>query len=190
MTQIDWLLSHGFNEEGISYCIYGDNTYAIKEYLKNEGCKYDPVFKWHAAMPVNLPEGYGYVEINYRDYMEWDNGVNTMLYYEDTNARFDRLIQEAMGPSTSEYYDGEVGDRVQNLTAVYKSHRGYQGMYGYTNIYTFNSGDYVLVWFTTTTIEAKLEDAVDISFTIKDFEEFRGVKTTKITRAKIKVIGG
>lgn len=189
MTQIDWLLSKGFNEEGYTYCIYGDDTYSIKDWLKQKGCKYDPVFKWHTAVPFELPVGFNTVKLHYKNFMDWDSYLNSMLYYEDAKAKYEEIIQRIKGPSTSVFFDGDAGERYTNITAIYKSHRGFMGNYGYTNIYTFEAEDAVLVWFTASTLDYEAGTAVNLDFTIKGFEVYRGVNTTLITRAKVTEIG-
>ena len=189
MTQVDWLLSKGFNEEGYTYCIYGDDTYSIKEWLKQKGCKYDPVFKWHTDTPFDLPEGYKTVALHYSNFMAWDKYLNSMLYFEDAKAKYEKVIQELKGPSTSVFFDGAAGERYSGITAVYKSHRGFMGNYGYTNIYTFESEDTVLVWFTTSELNLEPGVAVNLDFTLKGFEVYRGVNTTLIIRAKVTQIG-
>ena len=185
MTKAEWFKAHGFDEEGLSLCVFGDDTYAIKDWLKEQGFKFDPLFKWHGPEYVELPVGYHTFVIDYKDYMEWDSNFGTMMFYEDAKSKMEEHFQRLQGPSTAEYYPGIEGERVHNITAIYKSRRGFEGMYGYTNIFTFEAGSAVLVWFTATNIELKPGTAVDLSFTIKKFEEFRGVKTTQITRAKV-----
>ena len=187
ISKVDWLASHGFNADGLTYCIFGD-TYAIKDWLKDNGCKFDPVFKWHSPEPLDLPVGYGMFCISYVDYMKWEEASSSLLFYEDAKAKFEKKESEFIKVPVSNYYNAEIGERVRNITATFKSSRGFMGKFGYTNIYTFNSGDAVLVWFTATELDMELGTAVDLTFTIKGFEEFRGVKTTKITRAKIKRI--
>lgn len=188
ITKKDWLTLHGFNENGETYCVFGDDTYAIKDWLKEKGCKFDPVFKWHSPEPLDMPIGYGMFGVSYNDFMQWEESNSSMLFYEDAKARIEKKFQEAQGPSSSQYYEGEVGERVYNITAVFKSHRGFMGKFGYTNIYTFNAGDAVLVWFTATEQDIEIGSPLLLTFTIKAFQEFRGVRTTQITRAKIKRI--
>lgn len=185
MTKVEWFKAHGFNEEGQAWCIYGDDTYAIKDWLKEQGCKFDPVFKWHSPTVFYLPEGYHMVLVVYTEYMEWDNNFATMMFYPDAKEKLTRFFQHLQGPSTAEFYPGVEGERVRNITAIYKSHKGFNSQFGYTNIFTFEAGSAVLVWFTATNVELEPGTAVDLSFTIKKFEEFRGVKTTQITRAKV-----
>lgn len=188
MTKMEWLTAHGFNEDGITYCVYGDDTYSIKNWLKEQGCKFDPIFKWHCGSPIEMLEGYKLLAVSYSDFMEWDEKDSAMLYYEDAKAKIERKFQEMQEPSTAEFYEGEIGERIRNVTAVFKSHRGFNGKFGYTNILTFETENCILVWFTSTEPKINIGDILDISFTIKKFEKFRGINTTIITRTKINKI--
>lgn len=189
MTKMEWLTAHGFNEDGITYCVYGDDTYSIKNWLKEQGCKFDPIFKWHCGSPIEMLEGYKLLAVSYSDFMEWDEKDSAMLYYEDAKAKIERKFQEMQEPSTAEFYEGEIGERIRNVTAVFKSYRGFNGKFGYTNILTFETEKHCLVWFTATEQDLEVGDTVDMTFTIKAFQEFRGVNTTIVTRCKIKKIG-
>ena len=50
-------------------------------------------------------------------------------------------------------------------------------------------GENVLVWFTSVDLDFEKGQAVDLTGTIKKHEEFRGVKTTQLSRCIIKTIG-
>ena len=185
MTKELWLEKHGFSESGITYCVVGDNTYSIKEYLKENGYKFDPILKWHGAESLELPEGYSLLELSFDDICEWDSNLCEGCYFEKTKAIVDKAFKEAAGPSLSEFV-GEVGQRLRNLTAIYKSTRGFSGKYGWTNIHTFQIDEDVLVWFTTVELDLEVGQPVDLTGTVKKHEEFRGVKTTQLSRCIVK----
>ena len=105
----------------------------------------------------------------------------------ETGMKIDRKIAELMGPSLSEFV-GEVGERLRNYTAVFKSTRGFMGNYGWTNIHTFQVGDDILVWFTAKDCSLEKGTVVDLTGTVKKHEEFRGVKTTQLSRCIIKEV--
>ena len=168
LTKEKWLEKYGFSPEGLTYVIYGDDTYAIKDWLKEQGCKFNPTLKWHSPHPISLPDGYGF-------------------FKDDANKLVDKKIALAQGPSLSEYV-GEVGERLRNLTAIYKSTRGFMGNYGWTNIHTFQCGEDILVWFTSAECSLERGTVVDLTGTVKKHEEFRGVKTTQLSRCKIKEV--
>lgn len=183
-AQQEWFEKNGFNEAGLTYCVFGDDTYAIKDKLKEMGCKYSPILKWHSPIPLDVPVGYGMFGVQFNDILQWDYKTNNAFYLESAKAYIDRKFAEAEGPSLSEYV-GQIGDRLRNITAVYKSCRGFAGRYGWTNIYTFTVGDDVLVWFTATSLNIEPGTTVDLTGTVKCHEEFRGVKTTQLSRCKV-----
>ena len=108
-------------------------------------------------------------------------------FFETAKSFVEKMEAQAEGPSKSEYV-GEVGDRLRNITAIYKSGRGFEGRFGWTNIYTFESEENVLVWFTTKELDFEKGQTVDLTGTIVAHDEFRGVKTTKINRCIVKPI--
>ena len=61
-------------------------------------------------------------------------------------------------------------------------------MYGYTSVYTFTSEDYVFVWMTSKTLDIATGETVDLTGTIKKFDEYMGIKNTYLTRCLIKPI--
>ena len=182
--RLEWLSKNGFNKDGFTYCVFGDDTYSIKDQLKEMGCKYHPLLKWHCSEPINVPSGYGLISISFDDILKWDEEANIGLFKEDAKVFIERKFAEAEGPSLSEYV-GEIGERLRNLTAVYTSRRGFMGKFGWTNIFTFKVGEDVLVWFTASEPEIEVGSTIDLTGTIVAHEEFRGVKTTKINRCKI-----
>lgn len=187
MTRAEWYEKNGFNADGQTYVVWGDDTYAIKDWLKEQGCKFSPILKWHAAEPLDLPVGYGMFGVMFDDVAEWDEHYQNGYYTESAKGFIDRKIAELMGPSLSEFV-GEVGERLRNYTAVFKSTRGFMGNYGWTNIHTFQIGDDILVWFTAKDCSLEKGTVVDLTGTVKKHEEFRGVKTTQLSRCIIKEV--
>lgn len=183
-----WLEQNGFTPEGITYVIVGD-TYSIKDWLKENGYKFNPILKWHGAEELlDLPEGYQTITFKFEDLYEWAPMVKNAFPFENAKLKVEKAVAEIEGPSLSEYV-GQVGDRVRNLTAVYDSVHGFQGAFGYTYIHTFKSGENVLVWFTTKELSFEKGTLVDLTGTVQLHEEFRGVKTTRINRCIVKEIG-
>lgn len=188
MTKELWLEKNGFTPEGITYCVIGDDTFSIKDWLKEQGFKFNPTLKWHSNQKIELPEGFLLLELAFDDICEWNDTFKEVFYNEKAKEKIKRAIAEAMGPSLSEFV-GEVGQRLRTLTAVYKSSRGFAGQYGWTNIHTFQIGDDVLVWFTGVELDyLERGETIILSGTVKKHEEFRGVKTTQLSRCLIKQI--
>lgn len=188
MTKEMWLEKNGFSADGFTYSVFGDDTYSIKEWLKEQGCKFSPLLKWHSPEPIDMPVGYGMICFSFDELYQWDEANRNAYFYESAETLVNRRFKEAEGPSLSEYI-GEVGERLRNLTAIYKSSRGFSGKYGWTNIHTFQVGEDVLVWFTQKELNLEKGVAVDLTGTVKKHEEFREVKTTQLSRCIIKEVG-
>lgn len=188
-NKAEWCEKHNIGADGMIWIVVGEDTYAIKDALKEMGCRFDPVLRWHSATALEMPEGYSMVSVSFDEVYEW-NALNKTAYMrEEAKQIVDRRVAEAEGPSLSDYVEGEIGDRIRNLTAVYTGCRGFQGRFGWTNIYSFKHGENVLVWFTSSEQTLEKGQIVDFTGTIKSFEEYRGVKTTQFSRCSIKVIG-
>ena len=188
LTKEEWLEVNGFGADGRTFCVFGDDTYGIKDWLKEQGCKFNPILKWHSPEPLDIPVGYGMIGFDFDEILEWDEAEGTANYLEKAPELIDRRFREAEGPSFSEYV-GQIGERLRHITAVYKSTRGFAGKYGWTNIHTFQVNDDVLVWFTACEVDLEKGSIVDLSATVKKHEEFRGVKTTQLSRCIVKEVG-
>lgn len=185
MTKELWLEKNGFSVDGLTYCVIGDNTYSIKDWLKEQGYKFNPILKWHGPQPLELPEGYNLLVLSFDDICQWNETWHEANYFEKTKEIVDKVFKEAAGPSTGEYV-GEVGQRLRNMTAIYQSTRGFAGRYGWTYIHTFETGGDTLVWFTAVELDLEIGQPVDLTGTVKKHEEFRGVKTTQLSRCIVK----
>ena len=181
--KLEWLEYNNFSKDGIAYCITGDNTYNIKDWLKEQGCTYSPLLKWHIAEPIDLPEGYFIKEVKFDDIYTWED--NDAWEKESAKGFLKKLFALEKEPSNSEWIEGNIGDRVRNMTARVMKIRGFNGAWGYTSVYTFKSGENILTWFTQSDPEIEENDLIDITFTIKNFTEYLGEKQTQISRPKI-----
>lgn len=187
MSKEEWLMKNGFNPDGLTYCVIGE-TYSIKNKLKELGYRYSPILKWHAAAPSQEISDRTHVVIDFHDIYEWNEELNTPFFLESAEEKINKVFAEANGPSHTEYV-GYIGDRLRNITAIYSSSRGYMGHNYYTYIHTFNADNACLVWFTTKELILEKGTPVLLSGTIEAHEEFRGVRTTRISRCKITPIG-
>ena len=181
-------LKLGFGEDEKVYLVYGDDTFAIKDQLKEMGARFDPTLKWFFSKEVELPEGYKLYAMSFDDLYDYNINTKWANFKEDAKDIVKRKMVELKGPSTTIYYPGNEKDRIRNITAKVASIRGFEGMYGYTSIYTFTSGDYVFVWMTSKSLNVAAGDTVDLTGTIKKFDEYMGVKQTHLTRCIVKSV--
>ena len=186
----DIALKLGFGENEKAYLVYGDDTFAIKDKLKEMGARFDPTLKWFFPNEVELPEGYKLCEMSFDELYIYNPRTKWAEFKEDAKDIVRRRMIELKGPSTSVYYPGQEKDRIRNITAKVSSIRGFEGYYGYTAVYTFTSGDYVFIWMTSKCdLDVAVDDTVDLTGTIKKFDEYMGVKNTYLTRCIVRKIG-
>lgn len=182
-------LKLGFGEDEKVYLVYGDDTYAIKDELKRLGARFDPTLKWFFSKEVALPEGYKLYGMSFDELYTYNPQTKWAEFKEDAKAIVSRKMVELKGPSTSKFYPGTEKERIRNITAKVKSIRGFEGAYGYTAIYTFTSEDYVFVWMSSKCdVDFAVGDTVDLTGTIKKFDEYAGIKNTYLTRCVVKCI--
>lgn len=184
-------LKLGFGEDEKAYLVYGDDTFAIKDKLKELGARFDPTLKWFFSKEVELPEGYKLCAMSFDELYNYNPQSKWAEFKEDAKAIVSRRMAELKGPSTSVYYPGVEKERIRNITAKVDSIRGFEGMYGYTSVYTFTSGDYVFVWMTSKCdLGLTAGETVDLTGTIKKFDEYLGIKITYLTRCIVKKVEG
>lgn len=134
---------------------------------------------------------------------EYENNVLTILNIGRMQARhagyivslvpmFHKLTSEAVATEDKPVskHIGEVGQKLENIPATFTHYGTCGGFRGITHIYTFTSdaGD-VMVWFSSTVIEAEVGDNVKIiKATVKEHKIYNGVKQTNILRAKLEVL--
>lgn len=188
MTKMEWLTAHGFNEDGITYCVYGDDTYSIKNWLKEQGCKFDKILKWHCPIFFPLPEGYSFFEVKMNEIMEWQEKEKSMLYYSEAEDIIKNKLKEIQGPAQGEYYNAEIGTRIRNITTVFYSKHSFNSIYGEKNIYTFMSNNIRFVWITLKELDLKLGDIINLTGTIKEFNKRENKKQTILSRCIIEKI--
>jgi Fe-S cluster biogenesis protein NfuA len=183
-------LKLGFGEDEKAYLVYGDDTFAIKDRLKELGARFDPTLKWFFPKEVELPEGYKLCEMSFDELYNYNPQAKWAEFKEDAKAIVSKRIAGLKGPSTSKFYPGTEKDRIRNITAKVSNIRGFEGIYGYTTVYTFTSENYVFVWMTAKCdLNLTVGETVDLTGTIKKFDEYLGVKNTYLTRCNVKKIG-
>lgn len=171
---------NGFNADGVTYCIGGD-TYAIKDKLKELGCKFNPVLKWHSPTPIDLDVPIA--AIHFEDIYTWNCHSKEAISVEDAENKIYAALAKA-SPAPEKTYMGEVGDKFE-VSATFINVHTFGGYYGATFVYTFDCGDHTLVWKTTKALGLTENDTVTLKGTIKSHEEYRGSRNTIVTRCKI-----
>lgn len=189
----EFFQKQGFNAEGKTYVVLG-NTFEVKDQLKQLGCKFGNILGWHTDHPL---DGYDTLEVDvndcfYKDYAgiyrwnQWqDNGLSERIKEANKQVKVKR--------STSEHV-GHIGDKIR-IKATMTGFHYYKTKFGDVNIYTFTDiFKNVFVWKTSGYLEKVIDglckpvlkgDQVELIGTVKDHDEYEGIKQTILTRCKV-----
>lgn len=188
MTKSEWLKVNGFSESGETYIVMG-NSYKIKDMLKEAGFKFSPLLRWHNDndnLDLTNTDCY-YLILDYNTVFVWDEETGTTFLQKDAREILDNIFNPPR-ESKSEY-QGERDQKLSITECEVINVGGYAGAYGYTWIYTFRDKcDNEYTWFTTVNKGLMIGMKCNVIGTVKDFNEYKGVKTTVLTRCKIEGI--
>lgn len=184
----DWMQKNGFNKEGITYVITGGNTFEIKDTLKTMGCKFSPLLKWHTPEEIVL-EGFKSVSFTFDELYSWMPMDKNVMACETAKT----IVKEKLSPFTtantvlaSNLMDaewlGEVGDRLRKIPAKIVGKKEINNQNGCFTLFTFESGNSVLCWFTSATKFEQVGDEVLLSATVKSHRVYEGQKQTYVNR--------
>lgn len=177
VKQAEWRREKGFVEDKI-HVVGIANSFERKDEIKAAGGRYNEYTGWYFSEPH---EEFKTVELTAEECL-----------YEDRWCKLDwiaawriREILKAKLPANPSKHIGQVGSKIE-LEATFKRTRWYDTRFGTTWIYTFEDAEgNCLVWKTSASIGAEEGDKVRIKGTVKDHDEYNGVKQTVLTRCKI-----
>ncbi len=179
------LTKWGYDPENpLIWLIGGGNTYEIKDWLKEEGCKFCQELGWYSCKPLDVPAGYGQVSIKFEDAYEWIPLTKRFEIKEGAKENAEAALSTLYPESHSEYI-GEVKERLSGLDVVLTGARTIDSYYGISTIYTFKQKENVLTWITTSTIDAEIGDHIILTGTVKEHKQYKGIKNTCLSRCKI-----
>ena len=187
ITKTEWLEANGFSEYGVTYLVLG-NSYPIKDELKEAGFKFSTLLRWHCGnCDFELPESCHYKELRYEDIFIWSEEDNVTFMKEGAREK----IEEIFNPKVEYHSDyvGEIGERLRNVKVSIRTIGGFDSAYGYKWVYTFEdeSGN-LFTWFTTVQQAVSCDDVVSLTGTIKAHVEYKGARTTQLTRCKLETV--
>lgn len=183
-----WLEENCFNENLTTFVYFPADSFEVKDSLKDVGFKFNRSLLWHIA---NIPEGYEdkVVEIALDKVAEisaWGEG----FYRPDARTFVDDILKNCrpIEESTSEWLFKEK-ERFYDYAVVLKSVRGMETRYGWTTLIKFEDDHgNILDWWTSTDVKAEVGDRVLLTGTVKSHNEYKGIKSTTVTRCKIKAV--
>ena len=183
-----WLKENRFNENLTTFVYFPADSFEVKDSLKDAGFKFNRSLLWHIA---NIPEGYEdkVVEITLDQVAEigaWGEGCyrpNARTFVDDMLKNC-RPIEE----STSEWLFEEK-ERFYDYAVVLKSVRGMETRFGWTTLIKFEDDHgNILDWWTNTDVKAEVGDRILLTGTVKSHNEYKGIKSTTVTRCRLKIV--
>ena len=183
-----WLEENCFNENLTTFVYFPADSFEVKDSLKDAGFRFSKMLLWHIA---NIPEGYEdkVVEITLDQVAEigaWGEG----FYRPDARTFVDDMLKNCrpVEESTSEWLFEEK-ERFYDYAVVLKSVREMETRFGWTQLVKFEDANgNILQWWTAVEIKAEVGDQVLLTGTVKAHDEYKGVKSTTVTRCKIKAV--
>ena len=173
--QAEWKQSKGFCEDRI-HVVTLEDSYSKRDAIKTAGGRFNGIVGWYFSEPHAEFET---VELTAEECLiedEWG-----ALDWRSTV----REIAESKCPKRPESeHIGAVGDKID--IDVTLTHTGrYDTRFGTTWVHTFKDGTgNVLVWKTGSCAGFE-SDTLHITGTVKEHDEYKGVKQTVLTRCKI-----
>ena len=170
------------------FVVIGENTYAVKDELKELGCKYKPEFGWYCTHAVDVPVNYGMVGIPFDQVCEW-NPVAKKIFIKDGAKEIADAAKNEAAPKSNSEFIGDIKQRLRDMEVVYTNCRTIESYYGVSLVYTFKLSDNVLTWFCSGKgIDPDIEigETVLLTGTVKDHKEYNGVKQTYLNRCIVK----
>lgn len=176
----EWMEKNGFSAEGVTYIITGD-SYSIKEELKDAGWKFDSVLLWHKADPAGYEDRV--IKVQDSEVIEYSAWGEGHFLSGSKDLIMKKMLPEEVKNLT---FVGIVGDKLKNYPVTFTRKGSFCSRFGLTNIYEFRDkdGNY-LNWFTTCDIQFEVGDMLNLSGTIKEHKEYRGIPQTIMTRCKL-----
>jgi len=184
MNLIEWLEKNQFDiKTKITYCIVG-NTYPHKEYLKQQGCVFDALLKWHRNHSIKVPLGCQIVPINFDKIYQWNNELQKPTLFKNAET----WLQGALNPSCRNYeFLGQINQRIYDLPVTLVNINNFISQSGqFTYIYTFETDKNKIIWFTTKELSKKIGFHYILTATVVRHQNYKGDDTTVVNRCVLK----
>lgn len=188
-TKAAFLAENGYDvEDPRVWLIFGEKTFAVKDALKEMGCKYRAELNWYISHSIEVPEGCAIISVPFDELFDWNCYYKKAVLKEGAKEVADAAKKAAMPKSNSEFV-GEVKERLRDIKVTYVSSREIQTQFGISILYNFKMGDNILVWFCSGKgIDPDIEEGEEVLLTgtVKKHEEYNGIKQTQLNRCVVK----
>ena len=185
LSKSKWLELNGFSNDGKTVIVLG-NSYAIKDRLKELGFKYSPLLRWHCGdWTEEKLEGITYAVFHFDEFFVWNEEEGVAFLTEGARDKIDKIFNPVRLNSKSEFR-GEIGEVLTIPCCTVVNVNGYDGVFGYTWVYTFRDPyDNEYVWFTTVNKSLSIDRKCIVFGKVKAHQEYKGIKTTVLTRCTL-----
>lgn len=164
--------------EWVVYRVLGE-TYSIKDSLKELGCRFNASIGWYSGTKL---EGYETQRLTSSEvltdslYIEWKTKEELKELLDKGNSLVSR-------PEPISEWQGEIGQKIEISVTVDRVF-GFEGRFGSSFLYLLrDENGNVYKWSTAKGLEEKA--TYKLKATVKDHEEYKGVKQTVITRGTV-----
>lgn len=180
-----WMLQNGFNTDGITYCVAGENSFNIKDMLKQQGFKFSPLLKWHGDTKIDLPDNYYFIPLHFSDLYAWDIQKQEVLPLVGAAAKVQDALKQGL-PQQSNFI-GTIGERLYDVNAVFKFSKAFINKSGsFVFAHHFDIQNERAVWVTQKQLSLIPEQSILLTGTIISHSVFANRKTTNINRCIVK----
>ena len=174
--QAEWKRSKGFQNDRI-HIVSLENSFDIKDRIKADGGRYNEFAGWYFSEPH---EEFQTVEITAEEALVEDAWGK--LDWRNTIRETVKAKRHA--PEHTSEHIGAVGDKV-DLEVTHTRTGRFETRFGTTWVHTFEDvNGNILVWKTGSCGSFE-SDKLHLKGTVKEHDEYRGVKQTVLTRCKI-----
>lgn len=186
-----WLDKNGFNENEETFIYFPDDSYNVKNELKEAGFRFSSFLLWHAPQ---IPEGYEDKVIKMRleecaETCAW----GTANYFPGVKNKVEDALKKARPRiDINSEWVGEIGERLKEIPVTLSFVRGFEGHYGFSQVVKFQSekGNY-FTWFTAVDLSSyEMGDKLLLSGTVKDHIEdkyMNNAHVTLLSRCRLKI---
>lgn len=182
-TGTDWLRKQGFNDNGYTYIYYGQDSYDIRDQLKDAGFQFNRDLYWHCPYEKNQFSDKCFA-VHYTTVLQL-MAYGKGFYFEETSKQIKAKIDSYLPPSNSTFVEPDEDGKIRAHVRC-TSIRQVESMYGMTNLYTFENdmGDKI-IWYSSSSPSVEVGDEGDLIGTFKKHDTFRNEAQTVVTRVKL-----
>ena len=183
----------GFNADGKTWVVLG-NTFEMKDQLKDAGCKYTGILGWHTDHQL---DGFDMLMLDVNECFDKDYaGIYRHNLWKNNGLteKIKEAGQKAAANNSKSQHVGKAGDKI-SIKATLTGDYSYKTQFGDMNIYTFTDiFNNVFVWKTSSYLDRIVGnickpvlkgEMVELKATVKDHDEYQGIKQTVLTRCKV-----